>query len=52
MHEEGLTWLRPGTEELPEMCKRPLIMADFEGHTHQEGADELGLSVSGAKLRV
>lgn len=52
VHEEVLSWLRPMAEELPEMYRRALIMADFEGHTQQEVADELGLSLSGAKSRV
>ncbi len=52
VHEEVLSWLRPMVEELPEMYRRPLVMADFEGYTQQEVADELGLSVSGAKSRV
>ena len=52
VHEEVLSWLRPMTETLPEMYRRPLVMADFEGHTQQEVADELGLSLSGAKSRV
>ena len=38
--------------QLEEMYRRPLIMADFEGHTQPEVADELGLSLSGAKSRV
>lgn len=52
VHEEVLSWLRPMAEELPKMYRRPLIMADFEGHTQQEVADEIGLSLSGAKSRV
>ncbi len=52
VHEEVLSWLRPMAEELSEMYRRPLVMADFEGHTQQEVADELGLSLSGAKSRV
>lgn len=52
VHEEVLSWLRPMAEELPEMYSRALVMADFEGHTQQEVADELGLSLSGAKSRV
>lgn len=52
VHEEVLSWLRPMAETLPEMYRRPLIMADFEGHTQQNVADELGLSLSGAKSRV
>lgn len=52
VHEEVLSWLRPMAEELPDMYSRPLVMADFDGHTQQEVADELGLSLSGAKSRV
>ncbi|HKL89033.1 MAG TPA: sigma-70 family RNA polymerase sigma factor [Salinibacter sp.] len=52
VHEEVLSWLRPMAAELPEMYRRPLIMADFDGHTHQEVADELGLSRSGATSRI
>lgn len=52
VHEEVLSWLRPMAEELPEMYRRPLVMTDFEGHTQQAVADELGLSLSGAKSRV
>jgi len=52
VHEEVLSWLRPMAEKLPEMYRRPLIMADFEGHTQQEVADDIGLSLSGAKSRV
>jgi RNA polymerase sigma-70 factor (ECF subfamily) len=52
VHEEVLSWLRPMAEELPETYRRPLVMAEFEGHTHQEVADELGLSRSGATSRV
>lgn len=52
VHEEVLSWLRPMAEELPDMYRRPLVMADFEGRTQQEVADELGLSLSGAKSRV
>lgn len=52
VHEEVLSWLRPMAEELPEMYRRPLVMADFEGYTQQEVADALGLSLPGAKSRV
>ncbi len=52
VHEEVLSWLRPMAETLPEMYRHPLIMADFEGHTQQEVADDIGLSLSGAKSRV
>lgn len=52
VHEEVLSWLRPMAEELPEKYGRPLVMADFENHTHQDVADELGLSRSGATSRI
>jgi len=52
VHEEVLSWLRPMAEKLPDMYSRPIMMADFEGHTQQEVADEIGLSLSGAKSRV
>ena len=52
VHEEVLSWLRPMVEELPEKYRRPLVMADFEGHTHQAVADEIGLSRSGATSRI
>jgi RNA polymerase sigma-70 factor (ECF subfamily) len=52
VHEEVLSWLRPMAESLSDMYARPLIMADFEGYTQQEVADEIGLSLSGAKSRV
>lgn len=51
-HEEVLTWLRPMAEELPAPYRDALVMADFEGHTQRRVADELGLSLSGAKSRV
>jgi RNA polymerase sigma-70 factor (ECF subfamily) len=52
VHEEVLSWLRPMADELPEKYRRPLVMADFEGHTHREVADEHGLSRSGATSRI
>ncbi len=52
VHEEVLSWLRPMAEELPKKYRRPLVRADFEGHTHQDIADELGLSRSGATSRI
>jgi RNA polymerase sigma-70 factor (ECF subfamily) len=52
VHEEVLSWLRPMAEALPETYRRPLVMADFEGHTHRAVADELGLSRSGATSRI
>lgn len=52
VHEEVLSWLRPMAEELPDKYARALLMADFDGRTQQEVADELGLTLSGAKSRV
>jgi len=52
VHEEVLSWLRPMAEDLPEKYRRPLVMADFEGATHQTVADELGLTRSGATSRI
>jgi len=52
VHEEVLSWLVPMIDELPEKYRVPLKMADVEGKTQQEVADELGLSLSGAKSRV
>jgi RNA polymerase sigma-70 factor (ECF subfamily) len=52
VHEEVLSWLRPMAEALPETYRRPLVMTDFEGHTHRAVADELGLSRSGATSRI
>lgn len=52
VHEEVLSWLIPMIEELPEKYRVPLKMADVQGKTQQEVADDLGLSLSGAKSRV
>ena len=52
VHEEVLSWLIPMIDELPKKYGKPLKMADVEGKTQQEVADEFGLSLSGAKSRV
>lgn len=52
VHEEVLSWLIPMIDELPEKYGEPLKMADIQGKTQQEIADDLGLSLSGAKSRV
>lgn len=49
VHEKVLSWLRPMADELPEKYRHPLLVADFEGHTHREVADEHGLSRSGLR---
>lgn len=52
VHEEVLSWLRPMADDLPETYRRALVMADFEGRPQREVAEELGISLSGAKSRV
>ena len=52
VHEEVLTWLRPIAEQLPATYRKALVLADFEGRTQREVAEELGLSLPGAKSRV
>lgn len=44
--------LTPMLECLPEKYREPLKMADFDGLSQQAIADQLGLSLSGAKSRV
>jgi len=45
-------WLRSMAEELPEKYRQAVVLADFEGRSMKQVAEELGLSVSGAKSRV
>lgn len=52
VHEEVLSWLRPMVDELPEIYREPLLLADFEGVAQREIAERLGLTLSGAKSRV
>lgn len=52
VHEEVLSWLIPMIDDLPEKYRTPLKLADVEGKTQQEIADEFNLSLSGAKSRV
>ncbi|MBD3617582.1 MAG: RNA polymerase sigma factor SigZ [Gracilimonas sp.] len=52
VHEEVLSWLIPMIDDLPEKYRIPLKMADVEGKSQQEIADEFELSLSGAKSRV
>ncbi|MCL1093522.1 RNA polymerase sigma factor SigZ [Shewanella kaireitica] len=51
-HKELAQCLRPLINELPEKYATPLRMAELEGISQQAIADELGLSLSGAKSRV
>ena len=44
--------LVPIIAELPEGYRRALVLADLEGRPQKEVAEELGLSLSGAKSRV
>lgn len=50
--EELAQCLRPLIDELPEKYGTPLRMAELEGVSQQGIADQLGLSLSGAKSRV
>lgn len=51
-HQEVATCLVPLMNELPEKYRLPLQMAELEGMTQQQVADQLGLSLSGAKSRI
>lgn len=44
--------LRPLIDELPEKYRVPLRLSELEGLSQQDIADQLGLSLSGAKSRV
>jgi len=44
--------LEPLLAELPDAARDALTRVDLNGATHQEAADELGISVSGMKSRV
>lgn len=52
VHEEVMSWLIPMIGELPDKYGIPLRMADVKGKTQQEVADQLGLSLPGAKSRI
>lgn len=44
--------LQPMLAQMPAAARDALTRVDVEGQTHQEAADQLGLSVSGVKSRV
>lgn len=50
--EELAECLRPLIDELPEKYGTPLRLAELEGVSQQGIADQLGLSLSGAKSRI
>jgi RNA polymerase sigma-70 factor, ECF subfamily len=50
--EEIMACLTPMVERLPNDYKKALVMSDVQGITQAKVADELNLSVSGAKSRV
>lgn len=52
LNGEVAACLGPVIEELPEGYRRALVLADLEGRAQKEVAEELGLSLSGAKSRV
>jgi RNA polymerase sigma-70 factor (ECF subfamily) len=45
-------WLQPMMTELPEKYRQALLLTDIQGLTQQQLADQLDLSLSGAKSRV
>ncbi|SHH73709.1 RNA polymerase sigma factor SigZ [Ferrimonas marina] len=51
-HQKLAQCLRPLIEELPDKYRQPLKLAELEGTSQQQIADQLGLSLSGAKSRV
>jgi RNA polymerase sigma-70 factor (ECF subfamily) len=44
--------LQPMLHQLPALARDALIRVDVDGQTHQQAADQLGISVSGMKSRV
>ena len=44
--------LQPLLDELPPAAREALTQVDLEGHTNQQAADQIGISVSGMKSRV
>jgi RNA polymerase sigma-70 factor, ECF subfamily len=46
------SWLKPFVDELPAKYRQALVMTEYENKTQREMADELGLSIPGAKSRV
>ena len=44
--------LQPLLDELPPAAREALTQVDLEGHTNQQAADRIGISVSGMKSRV
>ncbi len=46
------SWLKPFVDELPAKYRQALVMTEYENKNQREMADELGLSVPGAKSRV
>ena len=51
-HQEMAECLVPLIEELPEKYRIPLKMSELDGMSQQKVADELSLSLSGAKSRI
>ena len=51
-HQEVAACLVPLIEELPEKYRAPLTMSELEGMSQQKVADQLDLSLSGAKSRI
>lgn len=50
--EDLATWIPEAIKLLPEKYRQAIYLTEIEGLTQKEMADQLGLSVSGAKSRV
>lgn len=51
-HQEIASGLKGLAEELPEKYAQAILLTEFQGLTQKELAQQLGISVSGAKSRV
>ena len=51
-HQELALCLKPLMEELPEKYRTPLQLSEIDGLSQQQVADQLQLSLSGAKSRI
>jgi len=52
MREETRAFVRKSIDQLPENYRVALLLRDIEGLEHEEVADQLGITVNAAKIRV
>jgi RNA polymerase sigma-70 factor (ECF subfamily) len=52
VYEELATCLMPMLDRLPQTYREAVVLAELDGLTQREAAEQLGLSLSGAKSRV